>query len=165
MGTECKLEWMENDQLRCTVCNRIVTPGVPKSEGKPPSYYHYVCGRAARPITRPTHALPNPKEQKELAEGAEALGLRLQDVLHWSKAILKWNNSGRPVRTQEEVDRIVTICQSNQCGKYLSEWGGRCRKCGCRIHQGTIALTNKAKMATEHCPLNEKDKPINYPLW
>lgn len=176
MGTECILERVGDDLekpgqslYRCTVCGRE------HSSGFLPHQIHLVC-RSGQIRPEQGHSLTrgrvvgqkSPVDERQVAEledAAEALGLRFDDVKHWTASLWRWNKAGRPVRTQEEADAIVAICQSNQCGKYITEWGGRCKKCGCRVHNGTIAVTNKALMATEHCPLTKVDKPIDHPLW
>jgi hypothetical protein len=75
----------------------------------------------------------------------------------YKEALIKWVKAGRPKRTQEEVEHIhSTFC--NPPGKPC-EWydadQGRCKGCGCQVSLGSIAVLNKLKMATEHCP---KDK-------
>jgi len=74
----------------------------------------------------------------------------------WSfkEALIKWNKAGRPTRTQEEVDHIHREFCAVPC-EWYDEGAGRCRGCGCKVTTGSIAVFNKIKMATEHCP---KDK-------
>lgn len=71
----------------------------------------------------------------------------------YKEALLKWQRAGRPVRTDEEVAAILPICQA--CDWYDPE-RKRCKGCGCRVTEGGIPVTNKLKMATEHCPHPEK---------
>jgi hypothetical protein len=80
--------------------------------------------------------------------GAEKLGITWADARHYMAALAKWMKAGFPTRTDEEVERIVSICQSNKCRGYV---GGRCRFCGCQVNTGP-AIVNKARMATEDCP-------------
>jgi hypothetical protein len=74
----------------------------------------------------------------------------------WSfkEALIKWNKVGRPTRTQDEVERIHREFCSVPC-EWYDEGARRCRGCGCMVTTGSIAIFNKIKMATEHCP---KDK-------
>jgi hypothetical protein len=74
----------------------------------------------------------------------------------WSfkEALIKWNKAGRPTRTQEEVKHIHREFCAVPC-EWYDEGAGRCRGCGCNVTTGSIAVFNKIKMATEHCP---KDK-------
>jgi hypothetical protein len=74
----------------------------------------------------------------------------------WSfkEALIKWNKAGRPTRTQEEVKHIHREFCAMPC-EWYDEGAGRCRGCGCKVTTGSIAVFNKIKMATEHCP---KDK-------
>lgn len=71
-------------------------------------------------------------------------------LLMWTykEALLKWQKAGRPKRSQEEVEHIhKTYCKP--CEWYDNE---RCKGCGCKVTVGSIAIFNKLKMATEHCP-------------
>jgi hypothetical protein len=74
----------------------------------------------------------------------------------WSykEALIKWNKAGRPTRTQEEVEKIHEEFCDVPCEWYDTDQK-RCRGCGCKVTVGSIAILNKLKMATEHCP---KDK-------
>ena len=66
----------------------------------------------------------------------------------YANALKRWQAAGRPTRSQEEVKEIhEKYCA--QCDWYDN---GRCRGCGCKVSQGSFAITNKIKMATEHCP-------------
>jgi len=86
----------------------------------------------------------------DLAPAAERLGVTMTDVSHYAQAVAKWTAAGFPVRDQAEVERIeLELCQP--CEKYVA---GRCKSCGCRVNQSSLAVANKIKMATEHCPQN-----------
>lgn len=68
----------------------------------------------------------------------------------YKEALLRWNKAGRPKRSQQEVDDILeTHCK--KCDWYDSDQK-RCRGCGCRVSESSIAIFNKIKMGTEHCP-------------
>lgn len=76
-----------------------------------------------------------------------AMGTQLHN---YKEALIKWNKAGRPTRTAEEVEHIhKTHC--SRCDWYDPEQK-RCRGCGCKVTVGSIAIFNKLKMATEHCP-------------
>jgi len=101
---------------------------------------------------------PSPAQRDKVAvarQGAERLGITWSDAKHYAAALAKWAKAGYPVRSQEEVERIAAICKSNACGLYQD---GRCRWCGCRVNNGRFPITNKIKMATEHCGLGFWDK-------
>jgi hypothetical protein len=71
-------------------------------------------------------------------------GLRLKD------AYARWQSSGKPNRSEDEIARIYTICES--CDKFVEKkkgWG-KCKLCGCRLN--ISGKLNKIKMATESCP-------------
>ena len=72
----------------------------------------------------------------------------------YKEALIRWNKAGRPTRTKEEVIHIEgSFC--NPPGKPC-EWYDleqkRCTGCGCKVTVGSIAVLNKIKMGTEHCP-------------
>lgn len=68
----------------------------------------------------------------------------------YKEALLRWNAAGRPVRSPEEIERIHnTHCK--RCTWYDPE-KKRCKGCGCKVTKGAVAVLNKIKMATEHCP-------------
>lgn len=68
----------------------------------------------------------------------------------YKEALLKWQKAGRPTRSQEEVDRIhEQYC--SKCDWYDKE-KKRCKGCGCKVTSSSMAVFNKIKMATEHCP-------------
>ena len=60
----------------------------------------------------------------------------------------RWSAAGCPSRSDEEVEAILAICQT--CKNYN---GAGCNLCGCRVNRRQAALLNKARMATEHCPV------------
>ena len=68
----------------------------------------------------------------------------------FTDATAKWWKAGRPVRSEEEVERIFTdIC--TPC-KYFdnTKSKARCKICGCALQKKGIV--SKLKMATESCP-------------
>jgi hypothetical protein len=73
---------------------------------------------------------------------------------NYKEALIRWSKAGRPTRTQEEVKRLhSTYCakEGEPCDWYDPEQK-RCRGCGCKVTVGSVAIFNKLKMATEHCP-------------
>ena len=79
--------------------------------------------------------------------GFPPLGMQ---ILAYKEALSRWIKAGRPTRSQEEVDRIhKDVC--TPCEWYDKE-KKRCRGCGCKVTTSALAVTNKLKMATEHCP-------------
>ena len=91
-------------------------------------------------------------QEPDLTPEVERLSITIKMAKRWVAALLKWRKAGYPTRTQKEVARIVPICESNECGHYIN---GRCSKCGCGVNNNRIAIVNKAKMATEKCPLGK----------
>ena len=69
---------------------------------------------------------------------------------NYQNALRRWQNAGRPVRSAEEVETILEIhCKG--CDWYDKD-RERCKGCGCKVTTGSMAIFNKIKMATEHCP-------------
>lgn len=72
------------------------------------------------------------------------------DYAHWLLA-------GCPVRTQEEQDRLHSICLS--CPQYRSKAGYEwCAKCGCSLNLNSV-LPSKLSWATTACPLDKWKLP------
>lgn len=69
----------------------------------------------------------------------------------YKEALIKWNKAGRPKRTQEEVKYIHSTFCASSC-EWYDEKAHRCKGCGCAVTVGSIAVLNKIKMGTEHCP-------------
>ena len=68
---------------------------------------------------------------------------------YW-KAVKRWIAAGRPIRKPKEVEEIhEKFCE--RCDWYDSD-SQRCKNCGCKVKAKGIALLNKIKMKTEHCP-------------
>jgi hypothetical protein len=67
----------------------------------------------------------------------------------WQRATQRWIDAGSPVRSEDEVQRILRICQS--CPFY-NKRKKRCQVCGCNVNGGKFAILNKIRMATENCP-------------
>jgi len=68
------------------------------------------------------------------------------------RAWTRWIKAGRPVRSQEEIQKIYEICQ--QC-KALDTETNSCKYCGCRIASHGNPLRSRIAMATERCPVEK----------
>jgi hypothetical protein len=73
-------------------------------------------------------------------------------VPRYVTAVARWIAAGFPRRSDDEVDQIFEICRA--C-KWMHA-AGYCQKCGCRLSKSRQAMTNKIRMATEHCPLPDQ---------
>ncbi len=71
-------------------------------------------------------------------------------ILTYTQAVAEWIAAGKPERTDEEVQRIF----KEHCEKctWRKKRANICRGCGCRVAAYGMAVTNKIKMATQHCP-------------
>ena len=72
-------------------------------------------------------------------------------LMSWKEAIKKWREAGRPKRTDEEVAEIKEKFCNESCSWFDPE-KNRCKGCGCKVTDGGVAVLNKIRMATEHCP-------------
>jgi hypothetical protein len=88
--------------------------------------------------------------KQDVQVAAEKLGLRMKDVTHYAKALATWAKAGFPTRSDEETAAVYAICK--ECENNVSD---RCKLCGCRVSPTGMALGNKARMATESCPLKK----------
>jgi hypothetical protein len=68
---------------------------------------------------------------------------------YW-QAVKTWIAAGRPTRSDAEVEHLHTIYCS-KCDWY-DEKSERCKGCGCKVRAQGVALMNKIRMETEHCP-------------
>lgn len=66
----------------------------------------------------------------------------------------EWSNQGKPLRSDEEMEHIFSICQSCPLFEKISEKFGRCGDCGCMLHKSRKFM-NKIAWATTSCPLDE----------
>ena len=69
-------------------------------------------------------------------------------VLNYTEAVAEWITKGRPERSNEDVEHIY----STYCVPCSWLKRGTCQGCGCRVARNGVAVTNKIKMATQHCP-------------
>lgn len=73
-------------------------------------------------------------------------------VLTWRASIRRWEEAGKPVRSDDEVKRIISeYCEP--CKHYNPIWH-QCKLCGCFCRKQGNAKFNKPKMLTERCPLD-----------
>jgi len=92
-------------------------------------------------------------DESEFQESPEYPAMTLQLWLY-KEALIRWHKAGRPVRSQEQVQKIHSEFCANPdtpCD-YYDPKKRRCKDCGCRVTTGAIAVVNKIKMATESCP-------------
>jgi len=71
-------------------------------------------------------------------------------IITYTQSVAEWVAAGRPERTDEDVRQIFqTFCEPCTWRKRKTDI---CRGCGCRVVDKGLAITNKIKMATQHCP-------------
>lgn len=99
-----------------------------------------------------TEVIPETAELAEAPDGSPPPNYPPMSLQVWlyKEALLKWTKAGRPVRSAEEVDSILTNhCKT--CDWFDAE-ANRCKGCGCKVTSSSLAIFNKLKMATEKCP-------------
>ncbi len=76
-----------------------------------------------------------------------------QKVVNYTRALSRWIKSGRPVRKENEINRLFmahcAVCEA------FDERSSSCYHCGCRVNTSNVAPLNKIAMKTEHCPLEK----------
>lgn len=71
-------------------------------------------------------------------------------ALTYAKAVTSWVAAGSPERTEMEVADIYnTFCKV--C-PWLDKEKQACKGCGCKVSTSSVAVFNKIKMASQHCP-------------
>lgn len=90
--------------------------------------------------------------------GEESRTTIKEKMQHYAKALLVWKAAGYPTCSDEETAKRLAICESGKCGRYDVETKS-CEVCGCRVNTSKWAVVNKARMATEDCPLGHWPKP------
>lgn len=111
----------------------------------------WTYARKGESILSPKPPRRNCPNSPDITEAADRLGITGGDIKHLARALARWMAAGFPVRSQAEVAEIeATHCRP--CEKYVD---GRCTKCRCRVNKSRLAVVNKAKMATESCPLGK----------
>lgn len=113
------------------------------------------CRRITRDPKCLSDCTPRPVEERLSDEQAEAaftiLGYSIFQIRRWKKEVVQWCLAGCPVRSNEEVYTILTICRSNLCGVFDAK-KGQCGECGCRLNDSQFAVFNAARMGSKHCP-------------
>lgn len=79
---------------------------------------------------------------------------KLQQAWSYATAVAAWKVAGSPERSQEEINRLFTICKA--CPNYLvDDKRPRCKYCGCSCNEAPEGLNNKLAMATTSCPVGK----------
>lgn len=115
--------------------------------------------------------IPNGAERlQRLQERAAARAKNPMNIIrragHYVASTTKWVSSGAHLRSDEEVDRIVKICEACPEG-YFKEGVCTHKSCGCHVMStqgekmtlfGVLlgeGMINKIRRTTEHCPIGE----------
>jgi len=94
--------------------------------------------------TAPAPPPPPPSEQPPTPPGL------VRRAISYTEALTRWTTAGQPERSDKDVERIFH--QHCKPCKWYDPEKQICRGCGCRVAENGVAVLNKIKMATEHCP-------------
>jgi len=94
--------------------------------------------------TAPAPPPPPPSEQPPTPPGL------VRRAISYTAALTRWPTAGQPERSDKDVERIFN--QHCKPCKWYDPEKQICRGCGCRVAENGVAVLNKIKMATEHCP-------------
>ena len=126
----------------------------------------FKCTQCGREISRETKLpfrarcrkggpIPEQPVTKEMLEQSDRNQASMtQKVKNASVAAVKWVAAGRPIRSDERIKELFSICQ--ECPEFKKRKNtedGSCRLCGCPIKQNGVR--NKLMMATEECPIGK----------
>jgi len=119
----------------------------------PPGETHYRCVNKGCGHERTSAYGPHQLHRRcNAAPSGTSLSARLG---RYARAMKRWWDAGKPVRTDDEVAALLDICR--RCEYYDAR--GKCALCDCPINIGENAAFNKLRMATEQCP----DNPPRWP--
>lgn len=138
-----ELHCLQKDRILYRICNNTQSPQYQRivDSAKCTS-----CSLKANDI-QGTHPIATVTKSVEQVPTTPNLRTR---ILTYTEAVAKWITAGRPERSDEEVQRIFQEhCEPCSWRKRRSNI---CRGCGCRVAAYGMAVLNKIKMATEHCP-------------
>jgi len=107
-------------------------PGAAKAESSPPE-----------PPLAPL-AQPSPPSDQPTSPGL------VRRAISYTEALARWTGAGQPERSDKDVERIFRE-HCKPC-KWYDPQKHICRGCGCRVADSGVAVLNKIRMATEHCP-------------
>ena len=151
-------EW-EKELLSVKLVSRDAPPG---SESDPKYAFEQPCPLRLDGVCRVTGRKITPEICKSCdQETAEHMATLPEMGVGFAGEVRRWIREGRPVRTQEEVGRILKICKGDPesldpekrkaCQLYdpIKE---ACKKCGCAMNDSSWPLFNGIKMKTKICP-------------
>lgn len=109
-----------------------------------------IGGNLNEKIVKNSIPLPEPIKERLGEDGVPDFPGANELLDNYWKAVKKWIAAGRPKRKAPEVEKIhKEFC--SPCDWHDSE-SQRCKGCGCKVKPKGIAVLNKIRMETEHCP-------------
>lgn len=113
-----------------------------------------IGGNLNEKIVKNSIPLPEPIKERLGEDGIPDFPGANELLDNYWKAVKKWIIAGRPKRKASEVKRIhkeFCLASPTPCDWYDSK-SQRCKGCGCKVKPKGIAILNKIRMETEHCP-------------
>lgn len=87
--------------------------------------------------------------------------------INFARAYSKWAMAGKPLRDDEYIKELYSICQDCPTKKFieLAKGRGECDECGCHIKliSASEDSLNKLAWPTEGCPDGHWDADIDEP--
>jgi len=154
MNTRCGMHGQVVDEGICSRCPNPVTKHVRPCLSPTRKDTSHVTSQELTEVSD-DEVLQMMKDSGMDVEGSEDHKYPQLTVQLWNykEAFIKWMRAGKPVRTKEEVEHIhTTWC--DPC-EWYDKQRKRCKGCGCKVTLGSVAIMNKIKMGTEHCPKNK----------
>ncbi len=107
------------------------------------------CDRVHHRCKTDTRVVPSP-----VAPVVELPSL-VARIGHYGLSVGAWIAKGRPVRSDEEIEKLLDICE--ECEHHGRDKRGTpvCAKCGCCTNNRHSGWVNKLAMATEKCPVGK----------
>jgi hypothetical protein len=139
------------------VCDRCTEVVIRKRDGRRLTVFR--CADPGSPLftqdvteetCRPCSSYQEAKAAQAAIPEVPSLAKRVKS---WTAAVADWKVKGSPERSEEEVQRIFnTFCAATPHCSWYDPDRQLCRGCGCRVRSEGMAVFNKIRMATQHCP-------------
>ena len=166
-----KLDGLKTDVYLCRLCHKIIKDVASECTAPKDAVPIQKIVRWTANDTRPKPEPLTPEQRQEQKEKLEQRKVKQaaelaeaeshytetieptlpQRVAHYATALRKWRAAGYPTRTDAEVAACLAKCEE-PCPKWDAV-KTRCKVCGCNVNASGFAVANKARMATEVCPL------------
>lgn len=155
-GRACEACPVRQGKNRKGPCKEIPIPIIQKTaldrhEGYPPCPFRYEGDSGLKCSITGLYVTTDICDRCE-AETGEHEATFGEKVKNYFGAVRRWVASGRPTRSDKEIEILFQEHCGNGCKRYDKEKHA-CKNCGCAVSDSATPLKNKLAMASEHCPL------------